>query len=418
MWPRMICLPPLGGCPGVPGLVTIVPGWCGVASLWPGVTWPGLWLTPGEVPDLGLSWTLLAGLEAVATPGPGDNTVRLLAGVPPGLGTWHVAEVWPLLFLVNTTICFWPLLTPFLGVTVRRMGLSEAPARTDLGMLMVCMLWPPSAPVMGTWMEIRSGLPEPGLAGETLGTLTLIPCLGLTGSWPAWWGGWPAAGCCRGIGFRFWSKGFIPAFFTGGLRTWAGGRSETGNGFCGNKDGLLSSTDFLSLLDNPAMALCFSSWLRLKICLLSTLVMGSILFCFPGSLTFGRLFLAPPYIFLLSACTDKGSLSESFDSVEADSAASFSTRDKSLILLFSSANNNSRVIGVDNKLKLCGSIARVSIFSDKDDSSSSGVADNLLTSSPASMKNLSSSLLLSVLSRNTDALSTRRWEESLEFDIL
>ena len=35
-------------------------------------------------------------------------------------------------FFVKTTICFWPLLIPFLGVTVSKIGLSEAPASTDL----------------------------------------------------------------------------------------------------------------------------------------------------------------------------------------------------------------------------------------------------------------------------------------------
>ena len=59
---------------------------------------------------------------------------------PADFGTWQLAVVWPLLFLVSTTICFWPLLIPFFGVTVSRMGRSEAPARTERGMLMVCMV--------------------------------------------------------------------------------------------------------------------------------------------------------------------------------------------------------------------------------------------------------------------------------------
>jgi hypothetical protein len=48
------------------------------------------------------------------------------------------ADAEPALFLVSTTICFCPLLIPFLGVTVSRIGRSDAPASTDLGTLMVC----------------------------------------------------------------------------------------------------------------------------------------------------------------------------------------------------------------------------------------------------------------------------------------
>ena len=68
------------------------------------------------------------------------------------------ADVDPFVFLVSTTICFCPLLIPFLGVTVSSMGRSEAPASTDLGTLIVWSVWLPSGPAMGTWMEIRSEL--------------------------------------------------------------------------------------------------------------------------------------------------------------------------------------------------------------------------------------------------------------------
>jgi len=57
-------------------------------------------------------------------------------------------------FFVNTTICFWPLLIPFFGVTVSKIGRSEAPANTDLGTLMVCRVWVPSGPAIGTCMDM------------------------------------------------------------------------------------------------------------------------------------------------------------------------------------------------------------------------------------------------------------------------
>ena len=89
-------------------------------------------------------------------------------------------------FFVNTTICFWPLLIPFFGVTVSKIGRSEAPANTDLkfwmwmnymvgegqitgseldprliavyafeylGTLMVCRVWVPSGPAIGTFIQ-------------------------------------------------------------------------------------------------------------------------------------------------------------------------------------------------------------------------------------------------------------------------
>jgi len=41
-----------------------------------------------------------------------------------------------------------------LGVTVSKIGLSEAPASTDLGTLIVCRVWVPSGPAIGTCIEI------------------------------------------------------------------------------------------------------------------------------------------------------------------------------------------------------------------------------------------------------------------------
>ena len=58
-----------------------------------------------------------------------------VTGAPGGGRTWH--EVMPALFLVTTTTCFWPLFIPVLGVTVRMMGRSLAPAIMDLDSLMV-----------------------------------------------------------------------------------------------------------------------------------------------------------------------------------------------------------------------------------------------------------------------------------------
>ena len=54
-----------------------------------------------------------------------------ICGEPGGLAS--PAVVLPVaVFFVNTTICFWPLLIPFFGVTVSKIGRSEAPANTDL----------------------------------------------------------------------------------------------------------------------------------------------------------------------------------------------------------------------------------------------------------------------------------------------
>ena len=64
----------------------------------------------------------------------------MVCGDPGGLAS--PAVVLPVaVFFVNTTICFWPLLIPFFGVTVSKIGRSEAPANTDLEIGYEWIIW-------------------------------------------------------------------------------------------------------------------------------------------------------------------------------------------------------------------------------------------------------------------------------------
>lgn len=175
---------------------------------------------------LGLNWTDLQG-----EPGAGAaeffwfNVMLVVLMVAVLLD----AEAAPLVFLVSTTICFWPLLIPFLGVTVSNIGRSEAPASTDRGTLIVWRVWLPSGPAMGTWMEIRSELAD--LAGLGVGGGA-----GLAWGWESVFrilGGGLDVYCLGGIGVRFCNNGLIGGDLRGGLRTEVGGSSDTGIGVVG-----------------------------------------------------------------------------------------------------------------------------------------------------------------------------------------